>query len=138
MVGKERATHHTLAHVVGLLAVPYGYTVTLWTASAVASAHFGSAHWGEIVGFVLGAMSAFLLLALFGRPPAGHAVPRPVSSVVVANALPLLALVVTPVSLLAPWPPLGFWASSFAATLVYALSLTLFLRMAGDSGDKAS
>ena len=51
----------TLAHVTGLLAVPYGFTVSLWTAGAVPAAHFGAPGGGEIVAFVAGALVAFLL-----------------------------------------------------------------------------
>jgi hypothetical protein len=120
----------TLAHVAGLLAVPYGYTVSLWTASSVPAAHFGPPGGGEIVAFVAGAMLAFLLVGAVARVDLAHQVPSPVSSAIVLNIQPLLALVLAPVSLLAPWKPAGFGLASFLVTLGYAIGVTVFLEVA--------
>ncbi|MDQ3809600.1 MAG: hypothetical protein M3336_04850 [Chloroflexota bacterium] len=120
----------TLAHVAGLLAVPYGYTVSLWTASAVPTAHFGPPGGGEIAAFVAGALVAFLLVGAVARVDLAHQVPSPVSSAIVLNILPMLALALAPVSLLVAWKPVGFCVASFLVTLGYAIGVTVFLELA--------
>lgn len=120
----------TLARVVSLLAGPYGYTVTIWTAGAISLANFGAPGPWELLGFPLGAVSAFLLLAVWSRSFLAPEVPEHVSSIVVLNGVPLVAAAASLLCLLVPWRAVGFWLSSFSATLAYALGVALFLKVA--------
>lgn len=121
----------TLGRVDGLLAAPYGYTVSLWTAGAAASVHFGLPGPGEILSFATGAVGAFLLLGYWGRKHLDREVPGHVPSVIVANGVALIAaVVVSLVCTLLPWPLAGFGASGFTVTLTYGLSLAAFLTFA--------
>jgi hypothetical protein len=124
-----------LASTVGLLAVPYGYTVSLWTAGAVVGSRFGFPGPLEIAAFVLGAVSAFLILAASARVALPERVPRPIPSAVVRNPLPLLSLLATPLSLLLPWTPATYFAASLLTTLVYVLAVAAYVRMTSPHAD---
>ncbi len=117
--------------------MPYGYTVSLWVASATAGAHFGSSSGSEIFAFAAGAILAFLLFGLVAKAELPHEAPKPVSSAVVLNVTPLPSLAVAPQCLLVPAKGVGFAVASFAVTIVYAVSVTLFLQLtarAAESG----
>lgn len=123
--------YQTLGQVDGLLATPYGYTVSLWTAGAAASAHFGLPTLWEILTFAGGAVAAFLVLGYLGRRYIEREVPGHMPSIIVANGMALItAVVVSLVCILLPWPLAGFGLSSFTATLTYGLSLAAFLTLA--------
>jgi len=111
------------------MAVPYGYTLSLWAASALAGLHFGSPGLADIASFVIGAVAGFLLLAGWSHHQLGPRVPQPVSSQVTRNALPLVSLAVSPVGWLVPWSAMGYAVSGFVATLGYALTLSFFIRV---------
>lgn len=119
----------TLAQVAGLLAMPYGYTISIWTAGSLASFHFGRPDPLDIVAFAAGAVIAFLLVGGFALRDLSHSVPHPVSSAIVLNILPLIAVCLAPVGFLAAWAPLGFGSASFLVTLGYAIGATAFLEI---------
>ena len=100
---------------------------TIATANAIVAYRFGRPEPLDIVGFATGAVAAFLVLAALAHPAPRGPIPQRVSSTVVVNVLPLLALVVSPIALLVPWSPLAFWVATFSATLTYGLALAGFL-----------
>lgn len=94
-----------LGQVDGLLAAPYGYTISVWTAGATALAHFGMPSLADILAFALGAVGAFLVMAFWGRRYVGQEVPGHVPSIIIANGVALIvAVVVSMVCTLLPWP----------------------------------
>jgi hypothetical protein len=119
------------ARVTSILAIPYGYTVTLWSAGALAFVRLGPPGVGEILGFVLGACLAFLGLGSVGAVHLEAEVPMRVPAIVVFNVVPILvALLVALVPLAWLGRPYGFFAASLLATLAYVLSLALVVRLA--------
>jgi hypothetical protein len=115
-----------IARVTSILAVPYGYTVALWSAGAMAVADHGLPKRLDVVLFAAGAVAAFLVLGLIGRAYLDREVPMHVSSHVVANMFPLLvAVAVAAVPLRAVAKPAAFAAASFITTTAYILSITV-------------
>ena len=99
---------NAIGRVVSILSIPYGYTVSLWCAGA---------------------------LAVIGRPHLDAEVPMRVPAVVVANALPLvvvLVVVVLPLGFIGR--RIGFFAASFVATAVYMVSIAAVIRLAKGGG----
>ncbi|MFB3818260.1 MAG: hypothetical protein ACE147_11400 [Candidatus Methylomirabilales bacterium] len=118
------------ARVTSILAIPYGYTVTLWSAGALAVARLGPPGVPEVLLFVLGACAAFVALAIVGSPHLDAEVPMRVSAVVVLNLFPIVPAVLVaglPLSLLGR--AAGYGAASLLATGAYVLSLALLLRV---------
>jgi hypothetical protein len=118
------------ARVTSILSIPYGYTVSLWCAGALAIRHLGVPSELDVVLFALGAVAAFLILALLGRQHLDVEVPMRVPVVVVANAVPVVvALVMVAGVLTVVRGTLGFFLSSFLATASYVLGLAAFIRV---------
>jgi len=57
-----------IGRVTSILAIPYGYTVTLGAAALLAVARLGAPSEVEALCFVVGAVLGFVLLAAIGRP----------------------------------------------------------------------
>src|SRR6266849_4579236 len=93
-------------HVVSILCIPYGYTVTLWCAGVLACAWAGRGHLDDLV-------------------------PMRVPWIVVANVFPVvttLAVIALPLGLVPK--RFAYPLDSFLATVTYTLSLAVFLRVA--------
>lgn len=122
-----------LATVLRGSALPYGYTVTVWTSGAMLTRHEGLPSTGQVFLFMLGAIAGYSLLAAvvkLGRgvpsdPPEG-ALRRTgmLHFLAVGGALGAAALVSLIHNGLA-WP-LG----AFVATATYLVLATLELRIA--------
>jgi hypothetical protein len=125
-----------LKTVVGTSTVPYGYTLTVWSAGAVLMHERGSPDVGEIFLFIAGAIIAFAALALVARTAsqgldaseneriaAGITNAAAVGAAI--GAVALIALIPTG----ADWP-LG----SFIATCVYLMACGLDLAVARAAG----
>jgi hypothetical protein len=120
------------ARVTSILSIPYGYTVSLWCAGALAVRHLGVPSEIDVVLFALGAVLAFLALALLGRPHLDVEVPMRVPVVVVANAVPVVvALVMVAGALTVVRGTFGFFLASFLATASYVLGLAVFIKLRG-------
>jgi hypothetical protein len=128
---------HAIARVTSIVSLPYGYTVTLWSAGALVVADHGLPRRADVVLFAIGAVAAFLVLGLVGRPHLAHEVPMRVPSTVVANAFPVLVavfLAIIPLRWLGK--PAAFFVTSFVATAAYLLSVAAVVRRTR-SGDRA-
>ena len=119
-----------LATVLRASAVPYGYTVTVWTSGMMLTRHRGIPSTGEVFLFMLGAVSAFCLLGIVVRLGGGAPYDPPqgalrrigmlqfVSVGAALGAATLVALIHSGIA----WP-LG----AFAATATYLGLVTLEL-----------
>jgi hypothetical protein len=118
-----------IARVTSILCLPYGYTVTLWAAGAIAVADHGFPGRIDVVLFATGAVAAFLGLGLVGRRHLDRHVPMRVPSTLVANACPVLvAILLAVIPLRGLGKPVAFLATSFLATAAYVVSLAAVVR----------
>ena len=116
-----------LRQVVVSLDLPYGYTIAVWAAGAIAAMHFGAPQMLDIFLFVLGALASYLVLALLTYSARGRS-PSPVRGIALLNALSVVPAVA--VSLLPNFiasRELGYFLASTLATVSYALSMALLL-----------
>jgi len=118
-----------VARVTSILAIPYGFTVTIWSSGALAVIRLGSPSVADVVLFVGGAAAAFVALAVLNRRHLDVEVPMRVPAAIVVNLFPILvALIVA----LVPVAPLGRHAGyltiGLLATASYVLSLAFFIR----------
>lgn len=121
-----------VGRVTSILAIPYGYTVTLGSAALLAVARLGSPGEGEILCFVAGAVLGFVLLAGIGRSHLAAEIPMRVPWVIVFNLFPIvavLAVMAIPGDRLGRGP--GYFACSFGATTVYVACVALLVRTYG-------
>jgi len=118
-------------HVVSILCIPYGYTVTLWCAGVLTITRYGMPSELEVLLFATGAIGGFLACAWAGRGHLDDLVPMRVPWIVVANVFPVvttLAVIALPLGLVAKrW---AYPLDSFLATVTYVLSLAALLRVA--------
>jgi hypothetical protein len=122
-----------LATVLGGSALPYGYTVTVWTSGMMLTRERGIPSVGEVFLFMVGAVSAFVLLAVVGKLIGAAAFEPPpgtlrrvgmIHFVAVGGALgsaTLVALIHSGVA----WP-----FGAFVATATYLALATLELAVA--------
>ncbi len=112
------------------IAVPYGYTLAIWSAGMLAVGRYGHPRVSDVFMFVLGAVAGYLLFDLLsvGGLTADDNYTVEVPSVALLNVLPIIPAVLTAfVAREIPWRRLGFPAMGFSATIFYILSLgTLF------------
>ena len=116
-----------LRQVVVSLDLPYGYTISIWAAGAIAALHFGPPQMLDIFLFVLGALASYLVLAVLTYSEHGRS-PSPVRGIALLNALAVIPAVV--VSLLPNYiasRELGYLLASVLATLTYTLSMAVLL-----------
>lgn len=119
-----------LRQVVVNLDLPYGYTLSIWAAGAIAAMHFGAPQMLDIFLFVLGALTSYIALALLTYSTGGRS-PSPVRGMALLNALAVIPAVT--VSLLPNFiasRELGYFLASSLATLSYALSTAVLLWLA--------
>ena len=124
--------NNAIGRVTSILSIPYGYTVTLWSAGAVAVGRLGPPSTLDVLLFVIGAVTGFVALAALGRDHLDAEVPMRVPSLVVLNLFPILAallVVAFPAQIVGR--PLGYFADSFLATTAYVLSLAGLVRVVG-------
>jgi hypothetical protein len=118
-----------LRTVVAASAVPYGYTVSIWSSGSVLMDRRGMPDVLDVLLFVVGALSGFVALGLLARAPlGGSALPAPDSERVRVGMLHRFAVgvAVGAVALLAGIPGRAAWGlGSFAATSLYLLGASL-------------
>ena len=122
----DESLRHTLGQVVSAMDIPFGYTLTVWSAGVMAVGKFGFPSMWGVLSFVGGGIIAYVAIAVVAIPgmPGAAEVQRP--RVAVANIVSLVAAVVAAgVSRLVSSPFPGFLVMGFAATLTYPLLLTL-------------
>jgi hypothetical protein len=129
-----------LATVVRRSAIPYGYTITIWTSGAVLEHGHGRPTLGQTYLFLLGAVGGFAVVALIAARSAPRRLEPAAGAVLLIGAINVLALglalgAAALVSMIrggAAWP-LG----SFAATTVYLLAASVELLLAQRGGEPA-
>lgn len=132
--GKELSTGNAIGRVTSILSIPYGYTVSLWSAGALTVTRLGAPTTLDVLLFAVGAVAAFVVLAGVGRPHLDAEVPMRVPSVVVMNLFPILAaLAVIAVPSAAMPRSVGYLVNSLLSTATYILSLAGFIRVLGPS-----
>jgi len=130
----QRDTASSLAGAIGrvtsILAIPYGYTVTLGAAALLSVARLGAPSEVEVLCFVAGAVLGFVFLAAIGRPHLAAEIPMRVPWLVVFNLFPIVAAVAAialPTHLFGKGP--GYFVNSLLATAVYVLCLAILIRL---------
>lgn len=117
-----------VGRVTSILAIPYGYTVTLGAAALLSVARLGTPSEVEVLFFVVGAVLGFVVLAAIGRPHLAEEIPMRVPWLLVFNLFPIvavLAVIALPVHLLGKGPT--YLLNSFIATTAYVLSLAALI-----------
>ena len=119
------------------LAVPYGYTLTIWASGALAVSRYGSPRPLEILLFIGGATLGFLAFDAFSiasMPGEGS------FSVVLPASVTLNLLAVAPASLVVFLVrrvrprALGFFAVGFAGSAAYLATVVALLVLLGTGG----
>ncbi|GBD08761.1 hypothetical protein HRbin22_01002 [Candidatus Thermoflexus japonica] len=115
-----------LAYVVGTLALPYGYTVTMGVVWAMAREHYQGMTWRDGLAFLLGAVGAFGLLAGISRSYMPGRIPAPLPSSVALNGMAIVAAMGgVGICIGIPTSWLGSLSASFIATTLYVLSVAM-------------
>lgn len=118
----------SITAVVEAIALPYGYTLTVWSAGMLATARYRQVRVGYILLFVLGAVAGYLLFDLVAFQVAtdkpSFAVRLP--SVAVLNILPVVPAVLSALLVSRiPSPMVGFAATGFGSTVLYVLAMSV-------------
>jgi hypothetical protein len=116
--------------VVESIALPYGYTLAVWSSGMLAVRTYGVKHFWEIFLFVLGAVLGFLVFEIPVMTAVEDDYAVRIPSVTLFNVLPLGAVVVT--SLFTRQirrRHLGYFVSGASATVVYVLSLAVLMTL---------
>ena len=123
-------TGAAVARVASILAIPSGFTVTLWSAGTLAIVRLGLPSAADVVLFATGAAVAFVGSALLSRRHLDAEVPMRVPALIVVNLFPVLvALIVSAIPVASLGRHAGFFSTGFLATGAYVLSLALFIRV---------
>jgi hypothetical protein len=126
-----------VAATVAAGAVPYGYTIAIWSSGAVLMHAHGTPNVGDVLAFVAGGLIGYLMACAVARPDAtGAAMPGTQGDRALAGAMNWLATgaAVGAAALLAEIHGWEAWAlGSAAATVVYlvgaGLQLTVVMRV---------
>jgi len=106
--GAQPSMGNAIAGVTSILAIPYGYTATLWSAGAITATRSGPPSTLDVLLFVIGAAVAFVVLAGAGSGHLEAEVPMRVPSLVVVNLFPILValfVIAFPARMVGrPWP----------------------------------
>lgn len=111
-----------LRAIAGRSAVPYGYTVTLWSSGALLMHARGTPGVGDVFLFMVGALGAFAAVGMFVRNATGEAIDPSANELVTTGMLNLVAVsaAVGAVALIALIPSAVDWVlGSSAATSIY-------------------
>ncbi len=122
---------NAIGRVTSILSIPYGYTVSLWSAGALTYTRLGPPSAADVMLFVMGAVAAFVALAHLGRDHLETEIPMRVPWLVVVNLFPIVAALVVlafPARMVSR--NLAYFAGSFMATAAYILSLACLVRIA--------
>ena len=116
--------------VVQSIVLPYGYTLSIWSAGILAAFRYGAPKRVDPLLFVVGAVIGFMVFniptywSISGQEELNVQVP----TVALLNIVPLAAVVVsTFLTRLIESELWGYFLSGFSATVVYVGSLSLLL-----------
>ncbi len=122
-----------LATVVRRTAIPYGYTITIWTAGAVLEHGHRKPNVGQAYLFLLGAVAGFAAVALIAVRSTPQELQGESADLIRTGAINALALgsALGATALVATIPGVAAWPlGSFAATTVYLLVASVELALA--------
>ena len=122
-----------LATVVRRTAVPYGYTITIWTAGAVLEHRHGQPDVVQAYLFLLGAVGGFAAVALLAWRSAPDRLEPATGELLRTGAINVIALALAlgAAALAALTPGTAAWpVGSFSATAVYLLVASIELVLA--------
>lgn len=122
-----------VASVVRRAAIPYGYTITIWTAGAVIVHRHGTPNVGDAYLYLLGAVAGFGAVGLLAVRHTAHRFELASSDLLRTGAINVLALSVAlgAVSLIAMIHGTAVWPlGSFVATALFLLVASLDLLLA--------
>lgn len=87
----------SLSIVVRLIAIPYGYTVVVWSAGAIAIGRYGWPRSGDVLMFVLGATLGYLTFALLaiGLSSSQVRAQTPLPEAALLNVVPIAPALLT-------------------------------------------
>lgn len=129
-----------LPAVVERAGVPYGYTLTIWSAGALCIRRFGLPGLAEVFLFALGGTAGYAVLALLAgrkrrdrQPAAAACHPAPAPLWENAVVLPALALTAA-IAQLVPGAWLNFLVVPFVATAAYLGGLAVLVSLRAPRG----
>lgn len=119
----------TLSRVVSNIDLPYGYTLSVWSAGALSLYRYGIPTPWQIILFVSGATLGYLSPVVFVYPYVEKiTVPLHIRKIALINVFSVVAsLVSILVILLVQLRLLGWFLAGFVATLVYILCFSALL-----------
>ena len=120
----------SISAVVQSVVIPYGYTLSIWSAGMMAVLTYGATKRMEPMLFVVGAVTGFMAFNIptYRSLSDQELLEVNVPSIALLNVVPLLAVVSSVIlvrRIRNRW--LGYFLSGFAATVVYIVSLSLLL-----------
>ena len=121
-----------LATVVRRSAIPYGYTITIWTAGAVIEHGHTKPGVGQAYLFLLGAVAGFGVVALIAARGSPHELQAPSGALLRTGAINAIALgaALGAAALVAMIPGTAAWPlGALAATAVYLLVASMELTL---------
>lgn len=121
-----------LATVVRRSAIPYGYTITIWTAGAVIEHGHRKPGVSQAYLFLLGAVAGFAVVALIAARGSPHELQAPSGALLRTGAINALALgaALGAAALVAMMPGTTAWPlGAFSATAVYLLVASMELTL---------
>lgn len=123
-----------IAAVVQSIVLPYGYTLSIWSAGILAAFRYGAPKRVDPLLFVVGAVIGFMAFniptywSISGQEQLDVEVP----TVALLNIVPLAAVVVSTLLMRLIESELwGYFLSGFSATVVYVGSLSLLIWVLG-------
>ncbi len=117
-----------LSRTVRLMDLPFGYTLSTWSAGAIASGHFGPPTTPIVFVFIGGSVAAYLVCAAFAFRELTEPLVLRVRAVAVFNVVSIVAAgAVSLVSQQATDPVLGYGVAGFTATFTYVMCMSLLL-----------
>ena len=119
-----------VATVVQSIVLPYGYTLSIWSAGILAAFRYGAPKRIDPLLFVVGAVIGFMLFNIptYWYISGQEQLDVEVPTVALLNIVPLAAVVVSTLLMrLIESEKWGYFLSGFSATVVYLGSLSLLL-----------
>ena len=112
--------------------LPFGYTLTVWSAGAIASYRYGLPKPGEVYLFLLGAIGAYLACAVIAFPEYDLSAPARRAALAIVNVFAVAAAAsVSLIVRLFESPGVGFALAGFVGSLIYILIFSAFSYWAG-------
>ena len=118
-----------IAHILGRLSIPYGYTLAIWSAGALAAWKYKKPQPRDIFFFLFGAILAYILFGLvtfISHTPFQNIVQESRMALMNISAV-ISALIISLVTREIKNKDLGYFSTGFFATFVYITVLVVEL-----------